>query len=134
MDEPVRVAADRTQLSAKWQERFDFFDAYGLPGMWKNGAVYRQGLRALPFLRRIRVSFNFFGFFLIWFYLIALGLWRKAVVWGLVYMAFGLISQGVLPESSFWEGFFLGLGVLTAMRVNGYYYELKVKGEETWAL
>lgn len=33
-----------------------------------------------------------------------------------------------------WLAVIAAFGALPACRVNGYYYELKVKGEQTWAL
>lgn len=83
---------------------------------------------------RNRVVFSYLGFFFTYFYLLALGLWRKAAVWFLINMALVAVSLVLWPDSSLWTPFFIALGAGPATRVNVYYYDLKVKGEQTWAL
>ncbi|EGH13933.1 hypothetical protein PSYMP_26116, partial [Pseudomonas amygdali pv. morsprunorum str. M302280] len=70
--------ADQTQstgkYSAKWQERFNFFETYGAP----NDPRFKPALKALPrWTRKALINFNFIAYFFGPIYLFVLGLWKK---------------------------------------------------------
>ncbi len=62
------------KYSAKWQERFDFFETYGAP----NDPRYKEAVNALPgFKKKILINANVIAFFFGPIYLFVLGLWKK---------------------------------------------------------
>lgn len=62
------------KYSAKWQERFDFFETYGAP----NDPRYKEAVKTLPgFKKKILINANVIAFFFGPIYLFVLGLWKK---------------------------------------------------------
>ena len=76
---------DRTQLSPKWQFRFDFFDRHGGP----KDPAYKETLKTLPFGEKLKVGMNFYALFFGFIYFFILGLWRKAL--GLILTAAAIL-------------------------------------------
>ncbi|KPB31731.1 Uncharacterized protein AC514_0177 [Pseudomonas savastanoi pv. phaseolicola] len=68
--DPVNASG---HYSDKWKERFAFFEAHGGP----SAPGFRPALKQLPFLKKVKINFNFFAFFFGPVYLFILGLWKK---------------------------------------------------------
>lgn len=65
----------RNGLSAAWQERFAFYDKYGNP----SSPAARLAFRRMPFWRKRRIVFNFWGMFFGVFCFFHLGMPRRAI-------------------------------------------------------
>ncbi|MFG1782231.1 DUF2628 domain-containing protein [Rhodococcus oryzae] len=121
-------------LSRRWMLRFDFFAQHGLPGFWKNSPEWVAAFKALPFGRRMTIQFNWLAALFGVFYLFAKGLWRKAVAFIALGVAYGVVAM--LADTPVWldRGVGIGLTVFCATRANVYVYEKKVLGKHTWSL
>ncbi len=122
------------QYSAKWQERFAFFDKNGAPGT----ATYKNALRALPFGKRVLVNSNIIAFFFGFIYFFVLGLWRKnlslvgiAAVLGLIMGVFEGITGITIPRAID-TGTNVALALMWSMTANYAYYLKEVKGLNGW--
>lgn len=125
---------EMTDLSEAWRIRFRFFQANGVPGMWKPDKAYQQAFRALSFKNRMTVSSNFFAFFFGWFYLLHLGLWRKALTMFVIGIALGIASILLQLPSSLDIALTCGFCGYISARANVLYYEHRVHGRHTWGL
>ncbi|WFR71684.1 DUF2628 domain-containing protein [Prescottella defluvii] len=123
-----------TDLSKAWRIRFQFFQANGVPGMWKPNKAYQQAFRALPFRTRMTVSSNFFAFFFGWFYLLYLGLWRKALTMFAIGVALGIASILLQLPNILDTALTFGLCGFISARANVLYYDYRVHGRHTWDL
>lgn len=105
-------------LSQKWNERFAFFDANGLP----NTATYKAAFKALPFMQRIKIQSNFIAFFFGWIYFFVLGLWRKNLAMlGLIFV-FSIVTAILPINSSIVQGLGFVFGLLYSFTANHAYY------------
>lgn len=121
-------------LSPKWRLRFEFFDAHGAPPMWKFDREYGEATKALSIRDRMRLTTNGYAFFFGVFYLLYLGMWRKAltVVGVLVVLTAVEIALDLPLEIDTAIGF--GVGAYLSARVNILYYRHRVHGERGWGL
>ncbi|MDZ3992171.1 DUF2628 domain-containing protein [Pseudomonas sp. Teo4] len=125
---------DVATYSAKWQERFAFFDAHGAP----NAPTYKEALKQLPFKKKILVNGNFIAFFFGPIYLFVLGLWKKNLaLLGIIILAsmvvdilFGL--AGMETPKPVDAGFGMVVNLLYALSTNYAYYLKERKGEQGW--
>lgn len=122
------------QYSAKWQERFAFFEKNGAPGT----AQYKTALKALPFGKRVLVNGNIIAFFFGFIYFFVLGLWRKnlvlfgiAVAAGVVLGVIEMIIGTALPHGVN-MGINIALALMWSMTANYAYYLKEVKGLDGW--
>lgn len=128
---------DRSQfdgLSDKWRFRFEFFAAHGVPGMAKTDPAFVAALKALPFGKRMQITFNWCGVLLGAFYLLYLGLWRKAVLIagvGLTLMAVTIALDLPLFVD---QAVSIALWLIVATRVNVWHYRDTVSGRHDWSL
>ncbi|NLE79763.1 MAG: DUF2628 domain-containing protein [Rhodococcus sp.] len=132
-DVRTTTTAGRT-LSDKWQFRFDFFDAYGIPGWMKPTPEYAAAFRALSFRDRMKITTNFCAVFFNVFYLLYLGLWRKAITVFAVGVALGVVSVALNLPGALDMGISVGWWLFVGQRTNIYYYEHVAKGRQTWGL
>lgn len=116
-------------LNDKWKFRFDFYEQNGLPSFWGMTPAWKAAYKKMTFGQKMKVSMNFFAWFFSIIYLLILGLWKKAIL---------IVALNVVVIIL---AFIFDLGALgyminafTAMRTNIWYYELKVKGIQTWSL
>ncbi|NNH74707.1 DUF2628 domain-containing protein [Nocardia uniformis] len=119
------------ELSNRWQERFAFYDTYGIPG---STPAARDAYRALPFGQKIMLNSNFLAFLFGPIYFFVKGMWRK----GLTLLGMGLAVGVVITVadlSDTWSrlaGFgFAGLALSTA---NYAYYLHVAKNSSSWNL
>lgn len=122
--------------SAKWQERFNFFETYGAP----NDPRYKQALKALPTLgKKFLINSNIIAFFFGPIYLFVLGLWKKNLTilacMFLIYAALSVIFAilGMQFPSALNNGLGFGFSMLYAIVTNYAYYLKEVKGEQGWS-
>ncbi|BBP64273.1 membrane protein [Pseudomonas sp. Cab53] len=123
------------KYSAKWQERFNFFDTYGAP----TDPRYKEALKKLPgFKKKILINANVIAFFFGPIYLFVLGLWKKNlallgiillvnIVLSVIFAALGMdfpkpLNAGLNGATS----------VMYAIMTNYAYYLKEVKGEQGW--
>ncbi|AKC80193.1 MULTISPECIES: DUF2628 domain-containing protein [Xanthomonas] len=117
---------DRTQLSPKWQFRFDFFDRHGGP----KDPSYKNALKTLSFGEKVKVGMNFYAFFFGVIYFFIIGLWRKALSLIGISVVVSIVAS-FLP-AAFQNVLWLPLSLLTGMIANYAYYLDKVKGSTSW--
>jgi len=123
------------KYSAKWQERFDFFDTYGAP----NDPRYKAALKALPtFRNKLLINGNVIAFFFGPIYLFVLGLWKKNLAllgsMLLIYAALTVIFAilGIQFPKALDNGLGLGFSCAYAIVTNYAYYLKEIKGEQGW--
>lgn len=116
-------------LNDKWKYRFAFYEQNGLPAFWGMTPAWKEAYKKMTFGQKLKVSMNFFAWFFSIIYLLILGLWKKAVL-VLAVNAVAIIIAVIFDLSAL--GYLVN--AFTAMRANIWYYELKVKGIQTWSL
>ncbi len=120
------------EYSAKWEERFDFFEKYGSP----KSPEYKAAYKALTFGKRILIGMNIWAFFFGFIYFLILGLWRKALTLlaiGLVIMAVTGVIVGTLSlPPSIINVMGIMVSALWAITANYAYYLKEKKNDEGW--
>ncbi|MGF7120553.1 DUF2628 domain-containing protein [Rhodococcus sp. AG1013] len=125
---------DLTDLDDKWRLRFQFFHEHGWQGLLKPNRAYQEALKALSYRQRNILTFNGFAFFFGVFYMMHLGMWRKAVTLFVVGVALGAVSLLLDLPNPLDVGLTFGLCGYIATRANTLYYEFRVLGRHTWGL
>ncbi|WP_434562426.1 DUF2628 domain-containing protein [Pseudomonas sp. Z4-20] len=123
------------KYSAKWQERFAFFDAHGAP----NDPRYKEAVKTLPdFKKKILINANVIAFFFGPIYLFVLGLWKKNLALLGTFLAINILLSVVFaiigmdfprPLSM---GLNIAMSMMYALMTNYAYYLKEVKGEQGW--
>jgi len=123
------------KYSAKWQERFNFFDTYGAP----NDPRFKVALKALPgFKKKLLINANVIAFFFGPIYLFVLGLWKKNLALLGIFLGINIALSVIFAvlDMEFPRALSSGLNgaasVMYAMVTNYAYYLKEVKGEQTW--
>ncbi|KPX31908.1 MULTISPECIES: DUF2628 domain-containing protein [Pseudomonas syringae group] len=122
------------QYSDKWKERFAFFEAHGGP----NAPGFKPALKQLPFLKKVKINFNFFAFFFGPIYLFIMGLWKKNLSFIAIMIVVSIASDIVMEkygfryarEASSALGFVFN--ALYGQLTNYAYYLNEVKGKQSW--
>jgi len=123
------------KYSAKWQERFNFFETYGAP----SDPRYKEATKALPdFKKKLLINANIIAFFFGPIYLFVLGLWKKNLsLIGLIIainialsLIFALMGMDVPRPLN--TGLSVAFSMTYAMMTNYSYYLKEVKGEQSW--
>ncbi|UZE21163.1 DUF2628 domain-containing protein [Pseudomonas sp. B21-056] len=123
------------KYSAKWQERFDFFNTYGAP----NDPRHREAFKALPgFKKKMLINANVIAFFFGPIYLFVLGLWKKnlamiGIILGIniaVSVILGIL--GMESPRALDTGLSIAFSMSYAIMTNYAYYLKEVKGEQSW--
>lgn len=123
-----------SKYSAKWQERFAFFDANGGP----NDSRFKPAFKALKLGKKILININFIAWFFGPIYLFVLGLWKKNltllgvmlltyVIVGAVFAIMGKEFPAVIDR-----GLGIGFAIMYGRVTNYAYYLKEVKGEQGW--
>lgn len=120
--------------SAKWQARFDFFDAHGAP----NAPTFKPALKQLPFKQKVKINFNIIAFFFGPIYLFVLGLWKKnitliaimVVIFTGLEMAFS--AMGIEYPRHIDAGLGFGFNALYGITTNYAYYLKEKRSELGW--
>ncbi|WLG94184.1 DUF2628 domain-containing protein [Pseudomonas sp. FP198] len=123
------------KYSAKWQERFDFFDTYGAP----NDPRYKEAVKTLPdFKKKILINANVIAFFFGPIYLFVLGLWKKNLALLGIFLAINIVLSVIFaiigmdfprPLSM---GLNIAMSMMYALMTNYAYYLKEIKGEQGW--
>lgn len=116
-------------LSASWQQRFAFFDAYGLPS---SSPEARDAMRALPWRDRIRINSNVLAFLFFPIYFFVKGMWRKGVVWAAVTITLGAFGVALDVSDQIARAIGIGLAAGAMTTANYAYYLHAVKGSRSW--
>ncbi|MCD5997278.1 DUF2628 domain-containing protein [Pseudomonas sp. CDFA 602] len=123
------------KYSAKWQERFNFFEAYGAP----DDPRFKPALKALPgFKKKLLINANVIAFFFGPIYLFVLGLWKKNLaILGIILavnivlaVIFALLGSDVPRAAG--TGLNVASSMFYALTTNYAYYLKEVKGEQGW--
>jgi Protein of unknown function (DUF2628) len=117
------------QLPQAWQQRFAFFESYGLPA-WSTQP--QAAYKALPFGKKRRLASNLLAFFFGPIYYFVKGMWRK----GLVLLA-AAIGIGVLfalndPSNIWWRALVFGFAALMMSTANYAYFLHVAKGSRSF--
>ena len=123
------------KYSAKWQERFDFFDTYGAP----SDPSYKEAFKTLPgFKKKILINANVIAFFFGPIYLFVLGLWKKNLALLGIFVAINIALSVIFaiigmefprPLST---GLSIAMSMMYTLMTNYAYYLKEVKGEQGW--
>ncbi|WHS62347.1 DUF2628 domain-containing protein [Pseudomonas sp. G2-4] len=123
------------KYSAKWQERFNFFDTYGAP----SDPRFKPALKALPgFKKKLLINANVIAFFFGPIYLFVLGLWKKNLALIGIMLAINIVLSVIfaIVGMDFPRPLSTGLSVAFSMTyaliANYSYYLKEVKGEQSW--
>jgi hypothetical protein len=123
-----------SKYSAKWQERFAFFDAHGAP----NAPGYKEALKQLPGKQKRTINANFIAFFFGPIYLFVLGLWKKnlTLIAIMVALSFALDAVYALTDFAYAKQLNFAVGfafnLSYALMTNYAYYLKEQKGEQGW--
>jgi Protein of unknown function (DUF2628) len=119
-----------TELPRSWQQRFVFYDRYGVPN---SSPESREAFRKLSFGDKMRLNTNIWGLLFGPFYFFVKGMWRK----GLVLLALAIVLAGAFiavvdaPEIIV-RAASLVVPVLAMTTANYAYYLHVAKGGESW--
>lgn len=122
------------KYSAKWQERFAFFETNGGPG----DPRYMPAQKALKFGKKVLINFNFIAWFFGPIYFFVLGLWRKNLaIFGLMFLVYAVLIVlfavlGMEFPNFLDRGIGIGFAILYARTANYAYYLKEVKGDQGW--
>ncbi|MFA0998476.1 MULTISPECIES: DUF2628 domain-containing protein [Pseudomonas syringae group] len=131
----VGQAQSPARHSAKWQERFNFFETYGAP----NDPRFKAGLKSLPGVRRkLWINLNVIAYFFGPIYFFVLGLWKKGLALigmmlatnALILVVCTLLGTGV--PYALGGGLTAAYSLMYALTVNYSYYLKEMKGEQGW--
>jgi hypothetical protein len=126
MSQPQRY----TELARSWQQRFAFYDRYGVPNSTPES---RQAYRELPFGKKMRLNANIWGFLFGPFYFFVKGMWRKGLV--LLALAIALAATFIVvvdaPDAIARAASFV-VPALAMTTANYAYYLHVVKGSRSW--
>ncbi|WP_440062119.1 DUF2628 domain-containing protein [Pseudomonas syringae] len=131
--------ADQTQstgkYSAKWQERFNFFETYGAP----NDPRFKPAVNALPgFKKKLLICANVIAFFFGPIYFFVLGLWKKNLALIGIIIAVNIVIAVLFGIFAMEAPKALGTGLnvmfsmMYSLTANYSYYLKEVKGEQGW--
>lgn len=117
------------RMKPKWRARFEFFDSAGNP----DSKEARSALGKMRWKKRRVIDFNWYTFFFGPFHMLALGLWRKALVMTLALIGIDLIVLALVGEDRFF-GRALNTAAWSycASTVNYSYYLKKLRGKTGW--
>lgn len=122
----VTATDDRSDLSAYWRLKFDFYDRYGT--RFTPQAV--AAARARPFATRMRSAINLPALFFGAIYFVTKGMWRKAITLTLFNVAFGVVLYLTFPALGF--GGFPANGALYMILAGPAYYRHRVLDSRSW--
>ncbi|MBC3950027.1 DUF2628 domain-containing protein [Pseudomonas folii] len=124
-----------SKYSAKWQERFNFFETYGAP----KDPRFNAALKSLPGVRKkMRININIIACFFGPIYFFVLGLWKKGLALIGIMLATNALILLVCTLLETDVPYALGGGLaapyalMYGLTVNYAYYLKEVKGEQGW--
>ncbi|MBA1229887.1 DUF2628 domain-containing protein [Pseudomonas viridiflava] len=125
----------KRKYSAKWQERFDFFEAHGAP----KDPSFNTAFKALPgFGKKMLMQMNFIAFFFGPIYLFVLGLWKKNLALLGILIGINIVLSVILAllgtelSQAMGTGMNVAGSLMYALTTNYSYYLKEVKGEQGW--
>ncbi|ORA59809.1 DUF2628 domain-containing protein [Mycobacteroides franklinii] len=122
----MTVTDDRTDLSAYWRLKFDFYDRYGT--RFTPEAV--AAAKARPFAVRMRSFINLPALFFGPIYFVVKGMWRKAITVMLFGLLLGVAVYLTFPGLGF--GGFSTNGAVYMILAGPAYYRHRVVGSRSW--
>ncbi|EMD9275149.1 DUF2628 domain-containing protein [Cronobacter malonaticus] len=117
------------KLSDKWKFRFKFIEDNGYPAVLVPTPAWREALKKLSIMERLKVSLNFITYFFSFIYLAILGLWKKSILCVLAIFVVAIISNLLNIRALMYI-----VPFYFACHTNVWYYDLKVKGKQDWSL
>ncbi|MGE2689100.1 DUF2628 domain-containing protein [Mycolicibacterium pulveris] len=117
------------ELPRSWQERFAFFDRYGLPN---SSPESREAYRALSFGSKMRLNANVWGFLFGPIYFFVKGMWRKGLVLLLLAIGLAAIVIGAGAPDLIDRAASFVVPALAMTTANYAYYLHVVKGSQSW--
>ncbi|HET6735704.1 DUF2628 domain-containing protein [Mycobacterium sp.] len=125
MAEPYRV----DQLPQVWQQRFTFFDAYGLPG---SSSQSQAAFKALSFGKKLRLTTNLLAFFFGPVYYFVKGMWRKGLVLLAEAIAIGVLVAFNGPDHILSRVLVFAYAAVVMSTANYAYYLHAAKGSRSF--
>lgn len=119
-----------TELAQSWQQRFAFYDRYGVPNASPES---RQAYRELSFGDKMRLNTNIWGFLFGPFYFFVKGMWRKGLVLLALAIALAVTFMAVVDAPGIIiRAAGLVVPALAMTTANYAYYLHVVKGSQSW--
>jgi len=129
-DSPLPSYAGHPQ---RWAERFEFFDAHGVPG----SPSYKEAFKKLTFMQRIKIGSNLPAFFFGPIYFLVIGLRRTAIAtfgFACALIIVAVMADLLIPNARVADMIGRMAGLLVALvcaQVANYaYYRKEAKREE----
>ena len=118
-------------MSPSWQQRFDFFNAYGLPNSTPESKAAYQ---AMSFLDRLKLTSNILAFLFGPIYFFVKGMWRKGLTLLGIFFAVEVVLVVLDVPDSLVRGIGFGLAAIAMTTANYAYYLHVVRGSQSWNL
>lgn len=118
-------------MSPSWQQRFDFFNAYGLPNSTPESKAAYQ---AMSFMDRLKLTSNILAFLFGPIYFFVKGMWRKGLTLLGIFFAVEVVLVVLDVPDSLVRGIGFGLAAIAMTTANYAYYLHVVRGSQSWNL
>jgi hypothetical protein len=128
---PVTEAPDINDMPKRWQQRFAFYDAYGLPS---SSLEAREAYKVLPFGTKVRIGSNILAFLFGPLYFFAKGMWRKGLTLLAAAITIAVVTIVIDVPDSIARAIGLGFAAAAATTANYAYYLHVVKHSRSWNL
>ncbi|SEH47413.1 Protein of unknown function [Mycolicibacterium rutilum] len=116
-------------LARSWQQRFAFYDQYGVPN---TSPQSREAYRRLPFGQKLRLNTNIWGFLFGPFYFFVKGMWRKGLVLLAAAIVLGTLIVGLDAPDIVSRALSIVVPVFAMTTANYAYYLHVVRGSQSW--
>jgi hypothetical protein len=127
----VTETPDINDVPRCWQQRFAFFDAYGLPS---SSLEAREAYKVLPFGTKVRIGNNILAFLFGPFYFFTKGMWRKGFTLLAAAITIAVVTFAIDVPDSIARAIGLGFAAAAATTANYAYYLHVVKHSRSWNL
>lgn len=115
-------------MSPSWQQRFDFFNAYGLPNSTPESKAAYQ---AMSFMDRLKLTSNILAFLFGPIYFFVKGMWRKGLTLLGIFFAVEVVLVVLDVPDSLVRGIGFGLAAIAMTTANYAYYLHVVRGSQS---
>jgi hypothetical protein len=127
----VTETPDSNDMPRRWQQRFAFFDTYGLPS---SSLEAREAYKLLPFGTKVRIGSNILAFLFGPLYFFAKGMWRKGLTLLAAAITIAVVTVVIDVPDSIARAVGLGFAAAAATTANYAYYLHVVKHSRSWNL
>ncbi|MCV7281720.1 DUF2628 domain-containing protein [Mycolicibacterium flavescens] len=116
-------------FARSWQQRFTFYDHYGVPN---TSPESREAYKQLSFMDKLRLTNNIWGLLFGPIYFFVKGMWRKGLVLLGAVVVLATIAIGLDVPDIIDRALSLIVPVFAMTTANYAYYLHAVKGDRSW--